>query len=115
MPLKNRVLNHLAQRYISLFSYDVVLILLAFLIIISGATELDADAEDESVASANSNKTSIFQFPHLLFGVLALFLYVGVEVIAGDTIINVDLRSAFRFHQPNFWQVVHSVSCLPDM
>jgi fucose permease len=66
----------------------VVLILLAFLIIIYGLPELDADAEDESVASANSNKTSIFQFPHLLFGVLALFLYVGVEVIAGDTIIN---------------------------
>lgn len=27
-----------------------------------------------------------FQFPNLVFGVIALFLYVGVEVIAGDTI-----------------------------
>ena len=33
------------------------------------------------------SKTSIFQFPHLWLGVLALFVYVGVEVIAGDTII----------------------------
>lgn len=28
------------------------------------------------------------QFPHLLMGVVALFLYVGVEVMAGDTIIS---------------------------
>ncbi|WP_442266632.1 sugar MFS transporter [Tenacibaculum sp. ZS6-P6] len=33
------------------------------------------------------DKTSIFQFPHLWLGVLALFVYVGAEVIAGDTII----------------------------
>jgi glucose/galactose transporter len=86
---KNELLNHLAQRVIFPYSVmAVVLILLAFLIILSGLPELDADAEDESVASANTNKTSIFQFPHLLLGVLTLFLYVGVEVIAGDTIIN---------------------------
>ncbi|UKM64506.1 sugar MFS transporter [Flavobacteriaceae bacterium GSB9] len=34
-----------------------------------------------------TTKTSIFQFPHLWLGMLALFMYVGVEVIAGDTII----------------------------
>jgi FHS family L-fucose permease-like MFS transporter len=86
---KNDVLNHLAQRVIFPYSVmTVVLILLAVLIIASGLPELDADAEDESVSSANTNKTTIFQFPHLLFGVLTLFLYVGVEVIAGDTIIN---------------------------
>jgi len=86
---KNEVLNHLAQRVIFPYSVmTVALILLAFLIIVSGLPEIDADVENESVASANSNKTSIFQFPHLLLGVLALFLYVGVEVIAGDTIIN---------------------------
>ena len=38
-------------------------------------------------AASNSKKTSIWQFPHLLLGVVALFFYVGVEVIAGDTII----------------------------
>src|SRR6185295_19331597 len=32
------------------------------------------------------SKTSVFQFPHLLLGVLCLFLYVGVEVMAGDAI-----------------------------
>ncbi len=48
------------------------------------------NVEAESISYENSTqtkKTSIFQFPHLLLGVLALFVYVGVEVIAGDTII----------------------------
>jgi MFS transporter, FHS family, L-fucose permease len=86
---KNELLNHLAQRVIFPYSImAVALILLAFLIILSGLPEIDSDVENESVSLANSDKTSIFQFPHLLFGVLALFLYVGVEVIAGDTIIN---------------------------
>ena len=48
--------------------------------------------EDEPVimadGSAAAAKTSIFQFPNLMLGVAALFCYVGVEVIAGDTIIS---------------------------
>ena len=39
-----------------------------------------AAADEASVA------TSIFDFPHLWLGVLCLFLYVGVEVLAGDAI-----------------------------
>jgi len=38
--------------------------------------------------AATAGKTSVFQFPHLLMGVLTLFLYVGVEVMAGDTVIS---------------------------
>lgn len=32
------------------------------------------------------DKQSVFAFPHLLLGVLCLFLYVGAEVMAGDAI-----------------------------
>lgn len=46
------------------------------------AEPIETSKEGETV------KTSIFQFPHLWLGVLALFVYVGVEVIAGDTIIS---------------------------
>jgi MFS transporter, FHS family, L-fucose permease len=31
-------------------------------------------------------KTSVFQFPHVLLGALAIFMYVGAEVMAGDVI-----------------------------
>ena len=41
----------------------------------------------EALKEGETTKTSIFQFPHLWLGVLTLFVYVGAEVIAGDTII----------------------------
>src|SRR6185295_10922192 len=51
--------------------------------------DIHDEGEDESdKSSASAAKTSVFQFPHLLLGVIALFLYVGVEVMAGDTIIS---------------------------
>ncbi len=65
-----------------------VLVILATLIYFSFLPEIDTDHEDETVAAANTNKSSIFHFPHLILGALAMFFYVGVEVIAGDTIIS---------------------------
>ncbi|WP_407426417.1 sugar MFS transporter [Arcticibacter sp.] len=66
----------------------VVLVILGVLVSKSSLPEVDTDAEDETVAAANTGKTSIVQFPHLLLGVLTIVFYVGVEVIAGDTIIS---------------------------
>lgn len=65
-----------------------VLLLLAFWVYKSGLPEVDTDEEDEALASSNSSKKSVFDFPHVILGVITLFLYVGVEVIAGDTIIS---------------------------
>lgn len=82
-------LDALASRVI--FPYVCIIIILcvlAFLVYKSTLPEIDTDNEDETVAAKNTHKTSIFQFPHLLLGVVTLFLYVGAEVIAGDTIIS---------------------------
>jgi FHS family L-fucose permease-like MFS transporter len=82
-------LNELASRVILPYVIIViVLMILSVWIYFSGLPEIDTDHEDDAVAAANSGKTSIFQFPHLILGVLALFLYVGTEVIAGDSIIS---------------------------
>ncbi|TWR29267.1 sugar MFS transporter [Mucilaginibacter pallidiroseus] len=82
-------LNQLASRVIEPYiAIVVILLVLAVLIYFSGLPEIDTDREDENVAMANSGKTSITQFPHLILGVIALFVYVGAEVIAGDTIIS---------------------------
>lgn len=45
--------------------------------------ELDPEVDAPGVSS---DGRSIFSFPNLMLGALALFLYVGVEVMAGDTI-----------------------------
>src|SRR5678816_2072565 len=52
----------------------------------SSLPEVEADTEDTTVTASNTNSKSIFHFPHLLIGVVTLFLYVGAEVIAVDTI-----------------------------
>jgi fucose permease len=65
----------------------VILVLLGFFIKYAPLPEVDTDAEDAVSGESNAKKTSVWQFPHLILGVIALFFYVGVEVIAGDTII----------------------------
>ena len=82
-------LNELASRVIVPYLFIIgVLILLAILIYFSNLPEVDTDKEDESVAGSNTLKKSIFQFPHLLLGAITIFVYVGVEVLAGDSIIS---------------------------
>ncbi len=82
-------LQNLASKIIAPYvAMTVVMLILAVLIYFSGLPEINPDEEEEEFGSAESTqKTSIFQFPHLLLGAFTLFLYVGVEVIAGDTII----------------------------
>jgi FHS family L-fucose permease-like MFS transporter len=41
---------------------------------------------DTATDHGMAGRGSVLQYPYLVLGVLALFLYVGVEVIAGDTI-----------------------------
>ena len=82
-------LNELASRVIVPYVLIViVLVILGILIYFSGLPEIDTDHEDEALAAANSGKSSILNFPHLIIGVIALFFYVGAEVIAGDSIIS---------------------------
>jgi FHS family L-fucose permease-like MFS transporter len=49
----------------------------------SALPELDPEVDAPGVAT---DGRSVFSFPNLVWGVVALFLYVGVEVMAGDTI-----------------------------
>ena len=84
---KIAALNELSHKVI--LPYVVILVallIMAVMIYYSSLPDVDAE-EDEATGAANKHKTSIFQFPHLIIGVITLFLYVGVEVIAGDTII----------------------------
>jgi FHS family L-fucose permease-like MFS transporter len=61
----------------------VVLIALMAFVHFSPLAELDLNDEK---TETEQNKLGVLQFPQLILGTIALFLYVGVEVIAGDTI-----------------------------
>ncbi len=84
--LKMNLLDELSQRLI--FPYLLMagfLIALAFFVRFTHLPEINQE-EVETGGLKPINK-SIFDFPQLIFGVVALFFYVGVEVVAGDTII----------------------------
>jgi FHS family L-fucose permease-like MFS transporter len=82
------LLDELARRVIMPYIVmAIVLVFLGLLLKFVHLPDIDTEAEDGTVGEANVKKTSIWQFPHLILGVVALFFYVGVEVIAGDTII----------------------------
>lgn len=64
-----------------------VLLVLAVGVLFSPLPELKASEANATPGSGGAaQKSSIFQFPHLWLGVLCLFVYVGVEVMAGDAI-----------------------------
>ena len=88
LDLKN---VHLNQVSFPFYIVTAILVALSVFIYFAPLPEVKAAGEDEtdqSVASTYAKgKTSIFQMPHLLLGVLALFFYVGVETLPMASII----------------------------
>ena len=86
---KSLELDSLASRVILPYILIMIgLLLLSIYLYFSNLPDIDAEEENAIVDDGGADKTNIFQFPHLLLGVLAIFLYTGVEVIAGNTIIS---------------------------
>lgn len=84
---KIQMLDNLAGRVI--VPYLIIagsLTLLAIMIRFAHLPNIDTDKDEPVVDSEEEVKTAWWQFPHLILGFIALFLYVGAEVIAGDTI-----------------------------
>jgi len=82
----------------------IVLAGLSIMILKAHMPEINPEEEESKGQQSNSKeKKSIFDFPHLVLGILCLFIYVGVEVIAIDTIglfgqyQGFDLNTASKF------------------
>lgn len=85
---REAALDELIRRVILPYTcVGVVLLGLGLMVRYSALPEIDTEHESADLATANSGKTSIFQFPHLILGAVAIFLHVGTQVIAIDTII----------------------------
>lgn len=82
------ILDELIRRVIVPYScVGVILVLLGFLVRFSSLPEINTEQEDEVTSESNKGKRNIFQFPHLVLGAIAIFVHVGSQVIAVDTII----------------------------
>ena len=108
---KNILLKELASRiewpYLLMMAG---LLILSLLVKFSGLPE--AQEEEETYNSAVHSKKSILQFPHLLIGVFTLFLYVGVEVIAGDTIISYGSHQGISFSVAKYFSSATQINML---
>ncbi|MDX1829453.1 MAG: sugar MFS transporter [Lutibacter sp.] len=80
----------------------IILFVLAILIRRAPLPHVEAEPMEE-VKEGETSKSSIFQFPHLWLGVLTLFMYVGAEVIAGDTIIAYGISLGFSGNDAKFF------------
>lgn len=100
---KNVLLDTMADSvFMPYLIMAIVLFVLGILIRMAPLPHVEAD-EEEEIVEGKSTKTSIFQFPHLWLGVLALFVYVGAEVIAGDTIISYGISLGFTGEEAKFF------------
>lgn len=82
---KEAELNALASRVINPYiAIAVILSVLAIIIYFINLPEI-REQEESADTSVSKARTSVFQFPHLVMGAIAIFFYVGVEVMSYDT------------------------------
>lgn len=90
--VKNAVLDELIQRVILPYCIlGCILLMIGIGIRHSVLPEINTDQdnaiEDADTLHQNNAKKTLFGFPYLILGALAIFLHVGTQVIAIDTII----------------------------
>ena len=84
LPLLDALAHKVIMPYIII---AIALVLLSIALKFIHLPDIDTDKEEPSELATGTHKTAWWQFPHLWLGFITLFLYVGAEVIAGDTII----------------------------
>ena len=100
---KNTLLDAMADSvFMPYLIMALVLFILGVLIRKAPLPQVEA-SETEIIEEGKTAKTSIFQFPNLWLGVVALFVYVGAEVIAGDTIIAYGISLGFTGEEAKYF------------
>ena len=85
---KNNMLDELIRRVILPYSVlSALLFAFGLFIRFSVLPEINPEHETKEEAASNNGKKSILDFPYLILGAFALFLHVGTQVVAIDTII----------------------------
>ncbi|MDR1502647.1 MAG: MFS transporter [Prevotella sp.] len=79
----------LDQIYLPFYLVTGILLALSVFIYFSKLPEVKAEGEDENIQTIKTGekKGHLSQYPHLIMGIIALFLYVGVETLPMTSII----------------------------
>ncbi len=87
-----------------------IFVILGLLVWLSPLKEIpfgEQEGDEEASDSANEGKTSIWQFPHLILGSIALFMYVGIETIAMAS--SVDYAVSLALPNPEQYALIPSI------
>jgi len=123
---KNAALDELTQRMMIPYAcLGALLVVVGLFIRYSVLPEINTEDESKEVAESHHGKTSVFQFPYLVLGFLAIMTHVGTQVIAIDTIIpyaqsmGMDLISAKRLPSYTLSMTMIGyligISCIPRL
>lgn len=87
---KNLILDDLIRRVIVPYAIlGTALLLFGIFIKFSSLPEIDTEESNaESEGDSSENRKSVFSYPYLVLGALAIFFHVGSQVVAIDTVIN---------------------------
>ncbi|MBL7807343.1 MAG: sugar MFS transporter [Saprospiraceae bacterium] len=106
--VRSGLLDQLAGRVVAPYLVmAVVLAILALMIRRSSLPEIDTAAEsgEEGATPLSAGRTQVWQFPHLVLGALAIFVYVGAEVMAGDVIGVYGKSLGFSLDQTKYFTI----------
>ncbi len=85
---KNIILDDLIRRVIVPYSIlGAALLIFGLFIKHSGLPEIDTE-EKNAAEDEGESRRSVFSYPYLVLGALAIFFHVGSQVVAIDTVIN---------------------------
>jgi MFS transporter, FHS family, L-fucose permease len=102
-PILQDLANRIVTPYLVL---TAILVLLAIGIKYSSLPEIDVDSvgdEDTPPPVPNAKPQSIWSYPHAIAGALAIFFYVGAEVMAGDIIGTYGKNLGFETTQTQYF------------
>lgn len=101
---KTAFLNELSSRLLLPYTVmTVTLFCLGLMIRYSPLPDLKEQDEHAFDAISNRNKKSVFQFPHVVLGAIAIFFEMSVEILAVDSIINYSEYLGYSFKHAKYF------------
>lgn len=92
----------------AIFYFEYLLFVVGIFIRYSVLPEINQEEENKEVdTDKGKSHTSILQFPYLLMGAIAMFLHVGTQVIAIDTIIGYANSMKMDLLEAKVFRLIH--------
>jgi MFS transporter, FHS family, L-fucose permease len=111
--VKTGLLNELSGRVVTPYSVMAFFLLVVALVIQrSSLPDISEQVSEDGDTDLSRGKTSITQFPHVWLGALAIFAYVGIEVMAGDLITVYGKNLGFKTDQSKYFTTFGLVGLL---